>query len=464
MKRIPLNLVKDKIGEKVKVAGWVDARRDHGKLIFFDLRDASGKIQCVAAGDGEVFALADSLRPEWVVEVVGEIKERPPKMVNPELELGNLELEAEEINVLNESKTPPFELGSDGYEIGEENRLKYRYLDLRRPRLHRNLKIRSRAAKHIRDYLEEKSFVEIETPLLTKSTPEGARDFIVPSRLQRGKFYALPQSPQQYKQLLMVAGIERYFQIARCLRDEDTRGDRQPEFTQIDIEKSFTDEEEIMALTEEMVLSLVKEVFPEKKILQTPFPRISYAEAMEKYGSDRPDLRKSKNDGEELAFLWVVDFPLFEYSEKEGRLVSAHHPFTYPKEEDMGILEKEPEKARARSYDLVLNGFEVGGGSIRIHRRDLQEKIFRILGLEEEKYRSQFGHLLDAFEYGAPPHGGIALGFDRLLAILLAEPNIREVIAFPKTGDGRDLMMGAPSELDKNQLKELGIRVEEENK
>ena len=460
MQRIQIKDIKNKVGETVKLAGWVDVRRDHGKLIFVDLRDSSGKVQMVfLPNEEEVHKIAETIRPEWVIEVEGIIQKRPENMINKDLPLGDLEIPVKKISVLSEAKTPPFEFGTDGYEVDEEVRLKYRYLDLRRERLQKNLRMRHKIIKFIRDYLSEKGFVEIDTPILTKSTPEGARDFVVPSRLHPGKFYALPQSPQQYKQLLMVAGFEKYFQIAKCLRDEDTRGDRQPEFTQLDLEMSFSSEKEIMESMEELLTSLVEKFFPEKKFYQKPFPREIYGQAIEKHKNDKPDLRKDKENNNELAFLWVMNFPLFEYSKTEKKIVSMHHPFTAPQKDDVDLLNKNPEKARAQAYDIVLNGFEIGGGSIRIHQRNLQEKIFKILGLKEEDYKKQFGHMLDAFEYGAPPHGGIALGLDRLLAILLNEPNIREVIAFPKTGDGRDLMMDAPADLDQKQLKELGLEI-----
>ncbi|MBI4119265.1 MAG: aspartate--tRNA ligase [Parcubacteria group bacterium] len=449
------------LDEEVELAGWVDARRDHGKIIFIDLRDASGTVQIVfTPKNKELYDEANRLRPEWVVRVAGKVKERPAGMQNPELKTGKCEIEASHLDIQNEAKTPPLSVNDSGYEIGEETRMKYRYLDLRRPRLQKNIRLRSVAINFMRNYLTEKGFTEIETPYLGKSTPEGARDYLVPSRLEAGKFYALAQSPQQYKQLLMVAGMEKYFQIARCFRDEDTRGDRQPEFTQLDIELSFTEESEIINLISGLVIELVKKLFPDKKI-QDGIPPISYDEAMQKYGTDKPDLHKN---GDELAFLWIIHFPLFEYSETEKKLVSMHHPFTAPEDDSIALLESHPEKAKARAYDLVLNGYEVGGGSMRIHKRELQEKVFRVLGLSPETYTERFGHLLEAFEYGAPPHGGIAIGLDRLIAVLLNEPNIREVIAFPKTGDGRDLMMDAPSEVDKRQLDELHLQIKKSKK
>ncbi len=319
--------------------------------------------------------------------------------------------------------------------------------------------MRHSVTKFFRNWLSQNGFLEIETPMMTKGTPEGSREFIIPSRLHQGKFYVLPQSPQQFKQLLMVAGMEKYFQVARCFRDEDQRGDRQPEFTQIDLEMSFVDEEDVMNIIESSVIEMTKILFPEKKISQTPFLRISYQESMEKYGNDKPDLRENKGDKNELAFAWVVDFPMFEYSETEKKLTAAHHPFTHPKDSDIEALDSKPESAKARAYDLVLNGYEIGGGSIRIHKADLQNKIFQILGLSGEQIKKRFGHILEAFSYGTPPHGGFAFGFDRLIMILAGEPNIREVIAFPKTGDARDPMMEAPSRMPEEQLKELGIEI-----
>src|SRR3989344_4483977 len=460
--RILTEEIIERVGKEVRLAGWVGARRDHGKIIFIDLRDISCIVQLVfTPKEKELYQKAERLRPGWVIQVAGQVKERPAGMQNPEINTGKYEMEVSDLNIESEAETPPISVSGDGYEIGEESRMKYRYLDLRRGRLQRNLKKRGEAINFLRNHLIiEHGFVEIETPYLGKSTPEGARDYLVPSRLEPGKFYALAQSPQQYKQLLMVAGMEKYFQMARCFRDEDTRGDRQPEFTQLDIEMSFVEESELMNLITEMMNAFVKEVFPEKKD-KISFSFISYEESVKKYGSDKPDIRKNKD---ELAFLWVLNFPLFEYSKTEKKLVSAHHPFTAPQEGDIKLLDSEPRKARARAYDLVLNGFEIGGGSIRIYKRVLQEKIFGLLGLSPEKYREEFGHMLEAFDYGAPPHGGIAIGIDRLMAILLDEPNIREVIAFPKTGDGRDLMTGAPDAIDKKHLDELHLQVKKTKK
>ncbi|MFA4817478.1 MAG: aspartate--tRNA ligase [Parcubacteria group bacterium] len=449
----------NRIGQNVKLSGWVNVRRDHGKLVFIDLRDRSGTVQMVIIPDKEEAAkIAKDIRSEYVIEVEGLVKQRPGGAKNEKLPTGGVEIEVEKITILNEAKTPPFEINEDTKGIHEDIRLKYRYLDLRSERMKNNIIMRSKIVKYIRDFYAEKGFIEIETPILTKGTPEGAREYIVPSRLHGGKFYVLPQSPQQFKQLLMVAGFEKYFQITKCFRDEDQRGDRQPEFTQLDVEMSFPESNIIRELFEECLVGIVKEFFPEKKITQIPFPEIEYQEAMEKYGSDKPDLRENKDDPNELAFCWILNFPLFEKN-KEGLLTSSHHPFTAPFDEDIELLEKAPEKVRAKAYDIALNGYEIGGGSIRIHKKDLQHKIFEILGLDEETIQTRFGHILEAFKYGTPPHGGIAPGIDRLLMILMNEPNIREVMAFPKTGEAEDLMMGAPSELTKEQLSEVSIAI-----
>ncbi len=462
--------------KEIELFGWVDGRRDHGKLIFIDLRDRSGIAQIVfTPKDATLHAQGDSLRAEWVVRVTGTVQRRPKGMENPKLPNGSHEVSAAKLEVLAEAKTPPFEITVDGREVSEEVRMRYRYLDLRRPRLQRNLRARAKAIWFMRSFLADREFVEVETPILGKSTPEGARDYLVPARLHPAKFYALPQSPQQYKQLLMVAGLERYFQIARCFRDEDTRGDRQPEFTQLDIEMSFVGVDDILALTEELYVGMVKALYPEKQIQQVPFPRIPYAEAMKQYRSDKPDLRKDAKNENELAFAFVVDFPMFEWKAEDpstssgqgkGRWDAMHHPFTMPKVKDVGDFKarfkKDPAAIQAYQYDVVLNGFEIGGGSVRIHDPALLAAVFEAMGNEPEAVREKFGHMLEAFGYGVPPHGGIALGLDRLFAILQGEPNIREVIAFPKTGDGRDLLMGAPSEVSAAQLKELGLKIDEQ--
>jgi len=458
---LAINTLK-KIGQKVLLKGWVNTRRDHGKIIFVDLRDRSGIVQVVISStlrvDGETLRV-NAIRPEDVIEVEGTVVERSKETINPDLPIGTVEVKAESVKVTNQAETPPFDIHGDGKEINEELRLQYRYLDLRRPRLVRNLELRHRVIKFIRNYLDEKGFIEVETPILTKSTPEGARDFIVPARLQPGKFYALPQSPQQYKQLLMVAGFEKYYQIARCFRDEDPRADRAyGEFTQLDLEMSFASQNEILALTEDLFTQIVGEIFPEKKITQKPFPRLSYQECLEKYGSDRPDLRQNKNDPHELAFCFVVDWPLFEKTPTQ-EIAPAHHPFTAPKDEDIPLLDSEPMKVHSWQHDFVLNGFEIGGGSIRITDPQIQKKIFAILGLTPNEIDQKFGHLLEAFKYGVPPHGGIAPGIDRFLYVVLGEKSLREVIAFPMTAGGRTAVMEAPSEVDEKQLKELGIRM-----
>ena len=456
----------NKVGEEVEIAGWVAGRRDHGKLIFLDFRDASGVVQAVALPNhAESSSVAATLRSEWVVSVKGKVNPRPEKMINLEIATGKIELEILELTVLNQAETPPFDLASDGREIGEETRLKYRYLDLRRERLQKNVRARAQMIKFIRAYLDSRSFTEIETPILTKSTPEGARDYIVPARLYPGTFYALPQSPQQYKQLLMVGGMERYYQIARCFRDEDTRGDRQPEFTQLDLEMSFVKEEDIISLIERMLIELVKTHYPEKKIQQIPFPHLSYKEAIAKYNSDRPDLREDKDDPNLLAFCWVVDFPFFEKTDS-GAWTFTHNPFSAPKPEHREWLmeKKNIGEILTAQYDIVLNGLEVGGGSIRNHEPAALRKVFEIMGFAADRIESNFGHMLKALASGAPPHGGIAPGLDRLIMILQNEPNIREVIAFPKTGEGRDPMMDAPSPVTSEQLKELHIKTAQDAK
>ena len=454
MQRILIKETTKYTGQKVKLCGWVNTRRDHGSIVFIDLRDISGLVQVVLKPE-----LAKDVRPEWVVCIEGLVKARPEKMVNPNFATGKIEIEAESLEVLSKAKTLPFEISKPKDEVNEELRMKYRYLDLRREKMRNNLILRQKVISFMRNFLTKEGFIEVETPILTKSTPEGARDYIVPSRNQPGKFYALPQSPQQYKQLLMVAGLEKYFQIPRCFRDEDPRGDRQPEFTQLDLEMSFTDQEEIINLVENLYTKIVKEITPEKKIMQSPFPRLTYKEATEKYGSDKPDLRVDKSNPHELAFAWVLDFPMFEWKKEENRWDATHHPFTRPQTDDIEKIKKNPGEILAYQYDLVLNGCEIGGGSLRIYKPEMLEAIFEIMGHKKEEIRQKFGHMLEAFEYGVPPHGGMAPGIDRFVMILAGEPSIREVIAFPKTGDGRDLMMDSPAEVTDNQLKELSVKI-----
>ncbi|MDO9027691.1 MAG: aspartate--tRNA ligase [Candidatus Roizmanbacteria bacterium] len=461
MKTLYVEQTLDKIGEVVELYGWVDTKRDHKKIVFIDLRDRTGIVQVV--GD-ERFK---KLSTEDVVYIKGLVKKRPEKLVNPKLKTGSIEIEAKELKIISKAKSLPIPVQGEGYDIDEEIRLKYRYLDIRRPRMTRNLILKSKTTTFIRNYLTQLDFLEIETPILTKTTPEGARDFLVPSRLQKGKFYALPQSPQQYKQLLMVAGIERYFQIARCFRDEDPRKDRAyGEFTQLDLEMSFVEQNDIITLTEDLFTNLVKEVFPEKHISQTPWPRLSHKYVMEKYGTDKPDLRKNKKDPNELAFSWIIDFPLFsEQSEKDffygsgqAKFAPSHHMFTAPHPDDISLLDKDPLKVRGLQYDMVLNGYEVGGGSIRIHQPEIQKKVFDLIGFNEEQ-KKQFSHMLEAFSYGVPPHGGIAPGIDRFLMAVLGEKSVREVIAFPASSGGKISIMDAPSSATDEQLKELGIKV-----
>ena len=573
-------------GKAAVLTGWVSNRRDHGGLTFIDLRDRYGLTQVVFNPEkgAALQEKAKKLGAEFVVAVKGKVAKRPKGTENKELPTGEIEVVAEELEILNESEVVPLEV-KDRTNASEEVRLKYRYLDLRKERMKNNLVFRHKFIKRLRDLMDERGFCEVETPMLMKGTPEGSREFIVPARLYPGTFYVLPQSPQQLKQLLMVSGMDKYFQIARCFRDEDSRGDRQPEFTQLGLEMSFVEEEDVMSLNEEVLTILLKELVPEKEIMQTPFPRLTWHDAMSRFGTDKPDLRfgmeirdvtelvkgcdfkvfadaaakgyvkcltveggaefsrkeiddmteiakvygakglayiQMEADGpkapiakffkpeelealvkaaeaktgdiiffsasdsfevacnalgyvrlacgdrfklrdpNKLALLWVVDFPLFEYSEAEKRLASAHHPFTAPKDDQIAQLDTDPKNVLAKAYDIAMNGSEIGGGSIRIHSPIVQEKIFKTLGISDVEIGRRFGHILEAFEYGAPPHGGIAWGLDRILMLLRDEPNIREVIAFPKDSKAKDLLTGAPSSLPDETLKEMHVKCVEE--
>ncbi|ASF40008.1 aspartate--tRNA ligase [Halobacillus halophilus] len=579
------SLRKDHLGQEVTLKGWVQKRRDLGGLIFIDLRDRSGLVQVVFNPETSEEALntAENVRSEYVLEIIGEVVARDEKTINPSIGTGEIELAAQSVTILNKAKTPPFMIEEQS-EVSEDLRLKYRYLDLRRKEMQETFKLRHQATQSIRNFLNEEEFLEMETPMLTKSTPEGARDYLVPSRVHEGQFYALPQSPQLFKQMLMMSGFEKYYQIARCFRDEDLRADRQPEFTQVDIETSFMSKDEIMTMTERMMTRVMKEV---KGIeISTPFPRMSYEEAMERYGSDKPDTRfglelvnlseEVKNSGfkvfsgavssggqvsainvegkadefsrkdidkmtedvkvygakglawlkvkdgelngpiakffteeeaslikaktgaadgdlllfvadktsvvydslgalrQKLArrldlieedrfnFLWVTDWPLLEYDEEEERYFAAHHPFTKPVEEDMDQLHKNPQNVHAEAYDIVLNGYELGGGSLRIHQREVQNQMFEVLGFSQEEAEEQFGFLLEALEYGAPPHGGIALGFDRFVMLLAGRTNLRDTILFPKTASATDPMTNAPGSVSKAQLDELHLQLKPE--
>ncbi|MEA3329477.1 MAG: aspartate--tRNA ligase [Nanoarchaeota archaeon] len=440
-------------GKVVEIAGWVDTIREHGKLTFLEIRDVTGTVQTIVTAKDEAnFEMVKSLTKESCVRIKGNVNPRPKGTENKNSPAGKVEIKIQELEVYNKCSALPFDIDND--EVGEDIRLKYRYLDLRRPEMQKNLILRSKIIRIIRDTLYEEGFNEFETPMLAKSTPEGARDYVVPSRTQPGKFFALPQSPQLFKQLLMVAGFEKYFQIARCMRDEDLRSDRQPEFTQLDVEMSFVSQEDIFRVVENVLKNVFKKVF--NKTLKTPFKKISHTESVKKYKSDKPDLRGETN--EEFAFAWIVDFPLLEYSKEEERYIACHHPFCMPK--NIKDLEKNPGKTIAQSFDLVLNGVEILSGSIRIHKSDIQKKVFDLLKISDKEQEEKFGFLLDALKFGAPPHGGIAIGLDRLIQIMTCAESIRETIAFPKNKEAKDLMVDAPSPLSDRQLKDIHIKLD----
>lgn len=454
MKKLFVEQTVDKIGQEVELYGWVDSKRDHKKIVFIDLRDRTGIVQIVGNEKLKVLSSED------VIYIKGTVKERPKNLVNPKLKTGNIEVEVKEFIILGKSKPSPIPVAGDGYSIDEEQRTKYRYLDIRRSRLTKNLIFRSDFIRLIREFFYNHGFVEVETPNLSSPTPEGARDFLVPSRLQKGKFYALPQSPQQYKQLLMVAGIERYFQIARCFRDEDPRADRAyGEFTQLDLEMSFVERKDVMAITEQMIIEVYKNLGV--KIKEIPFPIFTYQDVIKKYGADKFDLRTEKDKKENIqAFAWVVDFPFFEKTETGG-WTFTHNPFSAPLpqyKQDL-LKKKNIDKILTSQYDLVCNGYEVGGGSIRSHEPEVLKTVFQIMGYKDNEIEDQFGHMLEAFSYGSPPHGGIAPGIDRMLTCILGEPSLREVIAFPLTSGGRTSVMNAPADVKEEQLRELGIKI-----
>ena len=452
--------INEKLADKeVVLMGWVESIRAFKDKYFILLKDRYGKVQVIVSGDVKG---AKELTTESCISISGKVKKRPKEQENKDMASGKVEVEAKKIEIFSLAQKLPF----DPKTAAEDTRLQYRYLDIRlNPKLRKNLEVRHKVIAFIRDYLDKEGFLEIQTPILTKSSPEGARDFIVPSRIHAGKFYALPQSPQQYKQLLMVAGMDRYFQIAPCMRDEDPRADRSPgEFYQLDLEMSFVKQKDILDLIENMFTEMIKKILPEKKITKSPFPVLTYDEIVKKYGTDKPDLRKNKNDPNELAFCWIIDFPLFEEELEKGHYAPKHHMFTSPKEQDVKFLnKKDAHQAKSYQHDLVLNGFEVGGGSIRIHDPEIQSKIFDLIGFDEQ-HKKYFSHMLTAFKYGVPPHGGIAPGIDRLLMVLLGEPNLREVIAFPKNKEGRDLVVGAPDIVFDEQLKEAHIKLDTKEK
>ncbi len=449
------SLTEKDIGKKAVLCGWVDSRRDHGKIIFVDLRDRYGKTQITVIKSiaKQAYPAAQTFKNEDVVKIEGEVSKRPKGTENLSIPTGKIEVLAEKIEILSPAQEIPFMI-EDDIDTSEEIRLSFRFLDLRRRKMLDNLTLRSKINQVVRNFLSQQEFLEVETPFLTKSTPEGARDFLVPARLNPGKFYALPQSPQLFKQVLMVSGIDKYYQIARCFRDEDLRKDRQPEFTQLDLEMSFADEADIFRLTEELFSRVFEQTLGKK--IKTPFPRITYKQAVNKYGTDKPDLREET--GSEYAFAWITEFPLFKYDEENKKWGSEHHPFTAPFVEDEYLLEKgELGKIRSRSYDLVFNGTELGSGSVRIHKSQMQNRIFSILGITPQEAEEKFGFLLKSFNYGAPPHAGIAFGIDRFIAIITNSESIRDVIAFPKTQKGICLLTNAPSNVRRKQLEELNI-------
>ena len=471
MTRTYIKDLRANVGKEVTVCGWVDIRRDHGKLIFIDFRDMTGRVQTVAIpANKEAHEAANKVRPEWVVKATGIVNKRPEKMISKNKETGkvepngDIEIELKKLEVLNEALTPPFDVRSDGMEINEEARLKYRYLDLRRPRMQKNIRLRSELVDRVRQYLFKNGFTEIETPYFTSTTPEGSRDFVVPSRMYPGKFFALPQSPQQYKQLLMTSGFEKYFQIARCFRDEDLRADRGFEHTQIDMELSFVTREDVMNLDEEMMTFVLEGMG--YKIKEKPFPRFTYGEAMKRFGADKFDLRTEddKKTGV-LAFAWVIDFPFFE-KDKDGKWTFTHNPFSMPALDHLKwhLAGAHTEEIITQQYDLVCDGFETGGGSIRAHKPEILKATFRTMGYDDAKIEKDFGHMLWAFSHGTPPHGGLAHGIERLLMIMTGEKELREVQSFPQTSSGRTAVMDAPSDISDEQLKELGIELRKSKK
>ena len=448
-------LTEKDIGKTVKLCGWADTVREHGKIIFVDLKDRYGKMQTIViAKNKDAFEILKSITKESSIMIEGKVQQRPKGTENDKIPTGKIEVFVEKVEVF--SKCPPLPFELEDKNVNEDVRLKHRFIDLRRDEMQRNLIFRDNVIRSARDFFHSKDFIEIETPIIAKSTPEGSRDYVIPSRIHPGKFYALPQSPQLFKQLLMVSGFDRYFQIAKCMRDEDLRADRQPEFTQIDLEMSFAEQDDIIRTVEEMLKKVFKDTL--NADLKIPFKRMSYQDSMKKYNTDKPDLRNGK---EKFAFVWIVDFPMFEYSKEEGKYVAVHHPFTMP---NMAEFKKNPVNSKALAYDIVLNGVELGGGSIRIHNLDIQKKVFDVLGISEKEADEKFGFLLNALNYGAPPHGGLAIGLDRMIQLMLGLESIRESIAFPKNKEAKDVMIDAPSELTDKQLREIHLSVEKEEK